>query len=133
VADWESDDVSRFTNSKHFTSYPRSVPKVSNSNTSVSIRGTNKKRRKLSAALLTQPLNHVFDNSLKLRRWHDRLCDYKKAELVRTGLRRRILAEIYQMLKKVEYHYRREEAKHEAKLAPYRRFLKSQILLKKSA
>jgi hypothetical protein len=46
------------------------------------------------AALLTQPLNHVFDSSAKLQRWYDRLCGYKKAGLVRTGLRRRVLAEI---------------------------------------
>jgi len=116
-------DVSRFKNSKAFTSYLRSAPKVSNSNTSVSIRGTNKKGRKLSATLLTQSLNHVLDASTKLRRWYNNLCEYKKAGLVRTGLRRRVLAEIFQMLKKGEYHYGREPKKHEAKMAQYQRFL----------
>jgi len=119
-------DVSRFRNSKAFTSYLRSAPRVCNSNTSVSIRGTNKKGRKLSATLLTQSLNHVLDSSRKLRRWYDRLCEYKKPGLVRTGLRRRILAEIFQMLKKGEYHYGRDAQKHEAKLAQYRRFLEKQ-------
>jgi hypothetical protein len=52
---------------------------------------------------------------------------------VRTGLRRRILAEIYQMLKKGEYHYGRDAVKHEAKMAAYKKFLESQTLLKKSA
>jgi hypothetical protein len=42
----------------------------------------------------------VLDSSGKLRRWYERLCGYKKAGLVRTGLRRRVLAELYQMLKK---------------------------------
>ena len=126
-------DVSRFKNSKHFTSYLRSAPKVSNSNTSTSIRGTNKQGRKLAATLLTQSLNHVLDSSLKLRRWYERLCEYKKAGLVRTGLRRRVLAEIYQMLKKGEYHYARDAKKHEAKMAAYKKFLKSQTLLQKSA
>jgi transposase len=37
--------VSRFKDSKHFTSYLRSAPHVANSNTSVNIRGTNKKGR----------------------------------------------------------------------------------------
>jgi transposase len=125
-------DVSRFKNSKHFTSYLRSAPKVSNSNTSTSIRGTNKQGRKLAATLLTQSLNHVLDSSLKLRRWYERLCEYKKAGLVRTGLRRRVLAEIYQMLKKGD-HYARDAKKHEAKLAAYKKLLKSQTLLQKSA
>ena len=119
-------EVSRFKNAKAFTSYLRSAPKVSNSNTSVSIKGTNKKGRKLSATLLTQSLNHVMDSSLKLRRWYDRLCEYKKPGLVRTGLRRRILAEIFQMLKKGEYHYGRDAKNHGAKLAQYRRFLEKQ-------
>jgi len=119
-------DVNRFKNSKAFTSYLRSAPSVANSNTSVSIRGTNKKGRKLSATLLTQSLNHVLDSSLKLRRWYDRLCEYKKPGLVRTGLRRRVLAEIFQMLKKGEYHYGRNEQNHMAKMVQYRRFLEKQ-------
>jgi transposase len=129
-------NVSRFRNSKAFTSYLRSAPKVSNSNTSVSIRGTNKKGRKLSATLLTQSLNHVLDASVKLRRWYERLTEYKKPGLVRTGLRRRVLAEIFQMLKKGEYHYARDGKKHEAKMARYKRFLEKQknnAILKKIA
>ncbi|MDR2434678.1 MAG: transposase, partial [Treponema sp.] len=91
-------EVSRFKDSKHFTSYLRSAPRVANSNTTVKNCGTNKMGRKLSSTLLTQSLNHVMNSSGKLRRWYERLCEYKKAGLVRTGLRRRILAEIYQML-----------------------------------
>jgi hypothetical protein len=53
--------------------------------------------------------------------------------VVRTGLRRRILTEIYQMLKKREYHYGRDTAKHGAKMATYKKFLESQTFLKKSA
>jgi hypothetical protein len=72
----------------------------------------------------------------KLRRWYERLCEYKKAGLVRTGLRRRILAEIYQMLKKGEYHYGRDPVNHEMKMAQYRRFLEKQknnMVLQKTA
>jgi transposase len=119
-------DVSRFKNSKYFTSYLRSAPRVAASNTSVKNRGTNKMGRKLSATLLTQSLNHVMNSSVKLRRWYERLCEYKKAGLVRTGLRRRVFAEIYQMLKKGEYHYGREPVNHEGKMAAYRRFLEGQ-------
>jgi hypothetical protein len=86
--------------------------------------------RKLSATLLTQSLNHVMNASGKLRRWYERLCEYKKPGLVRTGLRRRVLAEIYQMLKKGEYHYGRDNHNHEMKMAQYRRFLEKQKTLK---
>jgi transposase len=116
-------DVSRFKNSKHFTSYLRSAPRVANSNTSVSIRGTNKKGRKLSATLLTQPLHHMLRASPKLQKWYDRLTEGKKPGLVRTGLRRRVLAELYQMLKKGEYHYGRDKENHEKKMRQYHKFL----------
>jgi len=119
-------EISRFRNSKAFTSYLRSAPKVSNSNTSVSIKGTNKKGRKLAATLLAQSLNHVLDASEKLQRWYDKKCENTKPGKVRTGLRRRVFAEIFQMLKKGEYHYGREPEKHKAKVAQYQRFLEKQ-------
>jgi len=126
-------EVSRFRNSKAFTSYLRSTPKVSNSNTSESTKGINKKGRKLSATLLTQSLNHILDSSSKLRNWYERLCEHKKPGMVRTGLRRRVFAEIYQMLKKGECHYGREAEKHERKMSQYRNFLKKrEILLEKA-
>ena len=125
--------VDRFKNSKAFTSYLRSAPRVSNSNTSVSIRGINKKGRKLSSSLLTQSMHHVLDSSPKLDKWYRRLAKYKKAGLVRTGLRRRIFAEMFQMLKKGEYHYGREVEKHEAKMRQYRNFLKKRKILVKTA
>jgi transposase len=81
--------VDRFKNSKQFTSYLRSAPRVADSDTSVSVKGTNKKGRKLSSTLPTQSLNHMLNASDKLNKWYERLCRYKKAGLVRTALRRR--------------------------------------------
>ena len=121
--------VDRFKNSKCFTSYLRSAPRVESSNTSTKNKGTNKKGRKLSATLLTQTLNHVLDASPKLSRWYDEKTRGKKKGLVRTGLRRRVFAEIYQMLKKGEYHYGREKLKHEEKMSQYRNFLKKRKIL----
>jgi len=115
--------VDRFKDSKSFTSYLRSAPKVANSNTSVSVRGTNKKGRKLSSTLITQSLNHVLDSSQKLSNWYEEKTKFKKAGLVRNGLRRRVFAEIYQMLKKGEYHYGRDVKNHQAKTLQYKRFL----------
>jgi len=125
--------VDRFKNSKAFTSYLRSAPKVSNSNTSKPTLGTNKKGRKLAATLITQSLNHVLSASPKLNRWYENLTQFKKKGLVRTGLRRRVFAEMYQMLKKGEYHYGRNELLHEAKILNYKRFLKKRKILLNTA
>jgi len=125
--------VDRFRNSKAFTSYLRSAPKVSNSNTSVNVRGTNKMGRKVAATLVSQSLQHVLAASDKLREWYDRLCEYKKPGLVRTGLRRRVFSEMYQMLKKGEYHYGREADKHEKKMGCYRNFLKKRGIVLETA
>ena len=125
--------VDRFKNSKAFTSYLRSAPKVANSNTSKPTLGTNKKGRKLAATLITQSLTHVLSSSQKLLRWYMEKTKEKKPGLVRTGLRRRVFAEMYQMLKKGEYHYGRVANLHEAKLLQYKRFLeKRKNLLKTS-
>ena len=125
--------VDRFKNSKAFTSYLRSAPKVANSNTSVNVGRTNKKGRKLSSSLLTQSMHHVLDASEKLDSWYSQLTEYKKAGLVRCALRRRIFAEIYQMLKKGEYHYGRDAKKHEAKMRQYKNFLEKRKNLVKTA
>jgi transposase len=85
----DSIEVSRFKDSKHFTSYLRPAPHTASSNTSISSRGTNKKGRKLASSLPSQSLIHVLHSSLKLRKWYDRLSEYKKAGLALTGLRRR--------------------------------------------
>jgi transposase len=126
-------EVNRFKDSKSFTSYLRSAPQVSNSNTSVKIKGTNKKGRKISATLVAQSLNHMLAASEKLNRWYTRLTRYKKAGLVRTGLRRRVFAEMYQMLKKGEYHYCREAEKHDVKMNQYKKFLERRKNILKSA
>jgi transposase len=81
-------EVNRFKNSKAFTSYLRSAPKVSTSNTSKSTLGTNKKGRKLSATLVTQALNHILSASLKLSRWYEKLTQFKKKGVVKLILGR---------------------------------------------
>ena len=84
--------VDRFKNSKAFTSYLRSAPRVESSNTTMGNKGTNKMGRKLAATLIVQSLNHMLDASPKLSRWYERLCQHKKPGMVRTGLRRRVFA-----------------------------------------
>jgi len=125
--------VTRFKNSKMFTSYLRSAPKVSNSNTSEKTKGTNKKGRKVAATLVTQSLSHVLSASKKLSEWYEEKAKEKKPGLVRTGLRRRVFAEMYQMLKKGEFHYGRNKILHEVKISQYKRFLEKRKNLLKTA
>jgi transposase len=115
--------VERFPDAKHFTSYLRSAPRVESSNDRTIIKSTNKSGRKMSIVLLSQSLNHFRDSNPKLSAWHDRLVSYKKKGLVRMGLCRRVFAEMFQMLKKNEYHYYREERNHLKKMADYEAFL----------
>ena len=116
--------VKRFSNSKKFASYLRSTPRVESSNEKTIIKSTNKAGRKVAITLLSQGLNHFRDSNPKIQRWHDRLRIYKKAGIVRMGMCRRVITEIYQMLKKEEYHYFRDSENHKKKMNTYIKLLK---------
>ncbi len=116
-------NVNRFPNSKNFASYLRSTPGVSSSNEKAIIKSTSKAGRKQSIVLISQALNHFKDSNPRLHRWNDRLRIYKKPGIVRMGLCRRVITEIYQMLKKEEYHYYMDEQNHSKKMTEYKLFL----------
>jgi len=119
-------DITRFKNSKHFASYLRSAPRVESSNDKTVIKSTTKAGRKLSITLLSQSLNHFRDNNSKLNRFSERIGKYKKKGVVRMALCRKVITEIYQMLKKEEYHYFRNPLLHEKKMTDYRKLLEKQ-------
>jgi len=122
-------DVSRFRNSKHFASYLRSAPRVESSNDKTIIKSTTKAGRKLAITLLSQSLNHFRDENKKLNRWAEKVSVYKKKGIVRMALCRRVISEIYQMLKKGENHYFRNPLLHEKKLAEYKKFLEHEKII----
>jgi transposase len=122
-------EVSRFRNSKHFTSYLRSAPRVESSNGNTIIKSTTKAGRKLSITLLSQSLNHFRDSNEKLNHWYEKLSVHKKKGIVRMGLCRRVFSEIYQMLKKGECHYFRNPVLHEKKMKEYIKFLQKQNIV----
>jgi len=119
--------IDRFPNSKHFTSYLRSAPGVDSSNTQTHITKTTKFGRKLAVVLISQSLNHFRDSNEKLGKWFIKKVDIQgqKRGKIRMGLCRKVFAEIYQMLKKEEYHYWRDENNHLKKMKEYDNFLKS--------
>ncbi len=115
--------VDRFPNSKHFSSYLRSAPGVDSSNETTKIKNTNKFARKHSITLLSQSLNHFRDANPRLKRWYDKKESTHKKGKLRMALCRRVFTEIYQMLKKNEYHYCRNEELHRKKMDDYYNFL----------
>jgi hypothetical protein len=118
-------DITRFRNSNHFASYLRSTPQVESSNGTTVIKSTTKAGRKLAISLLSQSLNHFRDENKKLKRWYEQLPVYQKKGVVRMALYRRVFTELFQMLKKGEYHYFRNPALHEKKMAAYFKFLEN--------
>jgi len=119
-------DITRFKNSKHFASYLRSTPRVESSNDKTVIKSTNKAGRKLTITLLSQSLNHFRDNNKQLNHWYEKVNIFKKKGIVRMALCRKVITEIYQMLKKNEYHYFRNPLLHGKKLMEYRNFLRKE-------
>lgn len=127
--------VERFPNAKHFTSYLRTAPEVDSSNDKVIIKGTNKNGRKLSVTLISQSLNHFRDSNPRLKYWYNKKEEFhfKKGKL-RMALCRKVLAEIYHMLDKSEYHYYRNEDLHNKKMKEYYQFLEvNGVELRKTA
>jgi transposase len=127
--------VERFQNSKHFTSYLRSAPGIDSSNENQRITRTTKFGRELSVVLLSQALNHFRDSNPKLNRWCDKKIEKEKHKKgkIRMALCRKVFSEIYQMLKKKEYHYYRDVENHTEKMKSYDAFLKRNKVLSKIA
>jgi transposase len=124
--------VTRFPNAKTFASYLRSAPGVDASNETQRPLGTNKQGRKLSVTLLSQSLNHFRDGNPKIHTWYDKLVNKnrKRVGIVRMAICRRVFTELYQMLKKEEYHWYRDEKNHTWKMEQYRHFLEKNNLYK---
>jgi transposase len=122
-------DISRFPNSKKLTSYLRSAPGVHASNETVKNLKTTKWGRKVSITLISQSLNHFRDENDKMKEWYE-----KKTRAgmhrgkIRMAMCRRVFTEIYQMLKKKEYHYFMDKNNFEKKMKEYRDFHESYVV-----
>jgi len=117
-------EIKRFKSSKKLSSYLRSAPGVDISNETVRNLKTNNLGRKLSITLISQSLNHFRDSNLKLKKWYaDKIEQNKPIGKARMAICRKVFTEIYQMLKKEEYHYYRDEKNHLSKIRTYEKFL----------
>ncbi|MES0490826.1 MAG: hypothetical protein ABUK01_12595, partial [Leptospirales bacterium] len=84
---------------------------------------TNKFGRKLSITYLSQSCNHFRDGNPKLNRWYKKKENNMQKGKIRMAMIRRVISEIYQMLKKEEYHMFREAENHEKKMKAYYKLL----------
>ena len=85
--------------------------------------------------MISQSLNHFRDSNPRLKYWYNKKEEYhfKKGKL-RMALCRKVLAEIYHMLNKQEYHYYRNSELHRKKMNEYYQFLEAHgVVLKKIA
>jgi transposase len=124
--------ISRFPNSKHFASYLRSAPGVDSSNERTINLATNKCGRRFSIILISQALNHFRDSNPKICKWYNKVTEYKPKGKARMAICRKVFTEIFQMLKKGEFHYFRDEENHKRKLKKYQVFLeKNKLVLEK--
>ncbi|HNV37339.1 MAG TPA: transposase [Rectinema sp.] len=118
--------VGHFQDSKHFAYHLRSTLGVQSLNEKMIIKRTNKAERKMTMVFLSQCAYHCRDADQNLSRWYDKLTEYKKKGLVRMGLCRRVITQLYQMLKKDEYCYHMDTTNHDTKMTVYRSFLAKQ-------
>jgi transposase len=117
-------DISRFKNSRKLASYLRTAPGVDSSNQTIINKRTSKYGRRSALVLISQSYIHFRDGNPKFRRWFEKKEHVKKAKVIRTAIYRRVITEVFQMLKKKEYHYYRNEKLHKEKMDEYYRFLR---------
>jgi len=95
-------DVRRFKDCKKFTSYLRSAPRVSSSDTVTHIGKIDKKGRKLSFKYMVQAVTHFRKTNPILGDFYDRKCNGKSKGKVRAAIIRKMFVTIYFMLKNNE-------------------------------
>lgn len=113
-------DIRRFASAKKLDSYLRSAPGVDSSNEVTRIKKTNKFGRRLSVGLLIQGVVHFKAAYPALAAWSESLVQRKKgAGKIRMGVVRKVITQIYQMLKKDEYHRFRNASLHAEKMGAF--------------
>lgn len=126
--------INRFPNAKHLCSYLRSAPSVESSNAITKVKSTNKFSRKLSMTFLTQSVAHFKNTNPSLKSWYEFKTKTVKKGKIRMATCRRLIVQIYHMLKNNEFHYYRDIDNHNKKLNQYNRFLeKNQMKVLKTA
>lgn len=119
-----ANNIGRFKNGKHFSSYMRSVPKLDASNEKIKNGSTKKTGRRLSITLVLQALPHILNIDPYLCTYYKNKTKGKKKGVMRMAIARRIFVRMYKMLKNKEYYRYSNNFRHEFKVKQYRNFIK---------
>jgi len=121
-------DITRFKSAKKLASYLRSAPGVDSSNEVTKIKKTSKFGRRLSIELLIQAVTHFKTAHPNLASWHTQMIERKKSPgKVRIGICRKVICQIFHMLKDGAYHFHRNERLHREKMAAYDRLIEIKV------
>ena len=119
-----ANNIERFKNGKHFSSYMRSVPKLDASNDKIKNGSTKKTGRKLSITFVLHSLQHIFNTDPYLAQYYNNKTKGKKKGKMRMAIARRIFVRIYKMLINKEYYRYENHFRHDFKMKAYTNFIK---------
>jgi transposase len=118
-------DINRFENAKRLCAYLGVSPTIDSSNKTTKIGGINKQSRKLTRTMLCQSVIHLYSASSYYTEFSRKLKLRKSPGKVRIAVIRKIITNIYRMLKDNKYFFGMDKAKHNSKVLPYLKFLKN--------
>jgi len=118
-----ANNIKRFKNAKHFSSYMRSVPKLDASNKSIKNGNTHKQGRKTSISLILQSLQHILNIDPYLFNYYKRKTMGVKKGKMRMAIARRIFVRIFFILKNNEYYKYRNSFQHERKMKEFKNII----------
>lgn len=124
IADY-ANNIKRFKNAKHFSSYMRSVPKLDASNENIKNGNTHKKGRKTSITFLLQSLHHILDVDPYLNNYYKNKTKTGKKGKMRMAIARRIFVRIFTILKNDEYYKYNNCFQHDRKMKEFRKIIKN--------
>lgn len=125
-------DIARFPNAKKFCSYLRTAPGVAQSGEpgkAITLQ-TSRHSRSLTMKYLPQASVHFKTSNPRIGSLYKRaLGNGKRAGLIRMAACRKVLVEVYHMLKTGTYHFYRDKENHNQKMEVYDRILVKHELL----
>ena len=118
-------DINRFESAKKLCAYLGLCPTIDSSNKSTKMGGINRQSRKLTRTILCQSVIHFYNASSYYREYSKNLKSRKSAGKVRIAVIRKIVTNIFRMLKDSKYFLEMDKKNHDNKNIQYLKFLKN--------
>lgn len=118
-------DINRFESAKKLCAYLGLCPTINSSNKSTKMGGINRQSRKLTRTMLCQSVIHFYNSSPYYMDFSQKLKTRKSSGKVRIAVIRKIVTNIFRMLKDKKYFLGMNEKNHNNKMIQYSKFLKN--------